>query len=102
MSDIAIRVENLSKRYRIGRKEETHDTMVGVVTGFVRRPIHNLRRLRRHGDDPEDIIWALKEVSFEVKQGEVLATRANLCPNKGGNRTQINTDQQRNKSVFIP
>ena len=51
MSDIAIRVENWSKRYpsnnlrarRIGRKEEMHDTMVGAATGFVRRPIHDVR-----------------------------------------------------------
>ncbi len=77
MTDIAIRVENLSKRYpsnnlrtrRIGRKEETHDTMVGAMTGFVRRPIHDvrrLRRLRRHGHDAEDIIWALNDPSVEA------------------------------------
>jgi lipopolysaccharide transport system ATP-binding protein len=78
MTDIAIRVENLSKRYRIGLKEEMHDTLVGALTDFVKRPVHNLRRLRRlstfseDGRDPEDIIWALKDVSFEVKRGEVV------------------------------
>ena len=78
MSDIAIRVENLSKRYRIGLKEEMHDTLFGAMADFVRQPIKNLRHLRRlsrfeeDGRDSEDIIWALKDVSFEVQRGEVV------------------------------
>ena len=78
MSDIAIRVENLSKRYRIGLKEEMHDTLFGAMADFVRQPIKNLRRLRQlsrfeeNGRNSEDIIWALKDVSFEVQRGEVV------------------------------
>jgi len=78
MSDIAIRVENLSKRYRIGLKEEMHDTMASAMVDFIKQPIANLRRLRKlsrfeeDGRDFEDIIWALKDVSFEVERGEVV------------------------------
>lgn len=78
MSNLAIKVENLSKRYRIGLREEVHDTLGGALVAWARRPAQNLRRLRRmtrfseKGWDEEDVIWALKDVSFEVNQGEVV------------------------------
>lgn len=78
MSNIAIKVENLSKRYRIGVREERHETLTGAVTDIATRPFKNFRRLTRlsrfskNGHYAEDIIWAVKHVSFEVKKGEVL------------------------------
>ena len=73
MSDVAISVENLSKRYRIG-VEEKHDAFGSAFVGFITRPARNLRRLRRLSSfkagvhDSEDIIWAVKDVSFDVKR----------------------------------
>jgi lipopolysaccharide transport system ATP-binding protein len=77
MSDIAIRVEGLGKRYRIGAAAERHRDLRDAVTAAVKAPFRNLARLRslsRFGEDGEEenTVWALKDVSFEVKQGEVL------------------------------
>ena len=77
MSDVAIRVEELSKRYRIGLKEQRHDTLSGAISSWVKSPFSNLRRLRKLSRFEEkgaadDVIWALKNVSFDVKLGEVV------------------------------
>ena len=79
MSDSVITVENLSKAYLLGRQDKS-DTFFGSIASSIKSPLKNLRQLRRlntfdlnqadEGD--EDILWALRDVSFEVKQGEVL------------------------------
>jgi lipopolysaccharide transport system ATP-binding protein len=78
VSDVAIRAEGLSKRYRIGLRDQRQDTLAGAVLDSLKQPGKNLQRLRRltrfDGGEGEarDVIWALKDVSFEVRQGEVL------------------------------
>ena len=75
-----IKVENLSKRYRIGLKEEKYKNIREVILDGIKIPMRNLRRLRRLtrfqdsqiNEDRDDIIWALKDVSFEVNRGDVL------------------------------
>ena len=47
MSDIAIEVSNLSKRYRIGLKEDIHDTLSGQIISWIKSPINNYRRLKK-------------------------------------------------------
>ncbi|MBC6369018.1 ABC transporter ATP-binding protein [Algoriphagus sp. AK58] len=75
MNDPVIKVQNLSKRYRLGLKEKQAETLVGQISQAIRYPWENLKRLRqlnRFGQEDESVFWALKDVSFEVKQGEVL------------------------------
>ena len=78
MTDVAISVEGLSKRYRIGARQVADDNLVSTIGHFIARPARNLRRLRRlsrfneDGQDPSDVIWALKDVSFQVGRGEVM------------------------------
>jgi lipopolysaccharide transport system ATP-binding protein len=71
----AVRVENLSKRYRIGRRQG-YQTLREILTDSMRSPFRWLSRSRAcsstaTGRD-EHIIWALKEVSFQVRRGEVV------------------------------
>jgi lipopolysaccharide transport system ATP-binding protein len=47
MTDIALRVENLSKRYRIGLREEQHETLFGAAASWLRSPVENDRRLKK-------------------------------------------------------
>ena len=62
-----IRVERLSKRYRIGGRVENHRRLGEVLGELARAPFRRLR-----GSAADQTFWALKDVSFEVKRGEVL------------------------------
>src|SRR5437899_2151703 len=72
MSDIAIRVEGLGKQYRIGEKQRYHSLRESIMRGIA-VPYRRLRSaFNGRQANGEGTIWALKDVSFEVKHGEVL------------------------------
>jgi lipopolysaccharide transport system ATP-binding protein len=67
MSVPAISVQQLSKRYRIGQRAAYH-TLREALAKTARAP---LRFLRRTHEEPAQI-WALRDVSFDVRSGEAL------------------------------
>jgi len=81
MTDVVIAVENLSKRYLVGHRSveaehHHHTTLRDVIVresrNFTRKAVDLVRgRQIVQGDEIEEF-WALKNVSFEVKQGEII------------------------------
>ncbi len=63
----AVRAEGLSKRYRIGEYRAGYETLRDTLAHAARRAL----RLE-HVDHSLEEIWALKDVSFEISQGEVV------------------------------
>src|SRR3989442_791956 len=87
MSDTVIKVENLSKRYVINHANANgvgglRDGLRHKIEDFARAPFRWLKNLREQRSLTSDLrpltsssreaFWALKDVSFEVKQGEVV------------------------------
>ena len=83
MGNIAIRADNVGKMYKIGTPMDYHDTLRDQIVGGlakvfkrkratpeqdlrIRQSAHALHSVR------DNTFWALKDISFEVKQGEVL------------------------------
>lgn len=69
MSDIVVKAENLGKRYMIGATIDRSPTLRDAIIKTAQWP---MRVLRGEGRPAKEIIWALREVSFEVKRGQVL------------------------------
>src|SRR5688572_3532025 len=75
MSETVIKVSNLSKKYRIGYRDRKHDTLMGRVGDILKSPVTNFRKIRdmvNFSDNGENVHWALKDIDFEVKEGQVL------------------------------
>jgi lipopolysaccharide transport system ATP-binding protein len=73
MSDTVIRVEGLGKKYVIRRERNGSDGLRHQLNDFVTAPFRRFRNsqseIRNSKSEP---FWALKDVSFEVAQGEVV------------------------------
>ncbi len=70
MSDIAIRVQGLGKRYRIGRarrEARNHPSFFRRALSPFRYLVEAMRRPR-----PDEILWAIRDVSFEIERGAVV------------------------------
>jgi len=71
MPDPAITIENLGKRYTIGHQRANGDGLRHAIEGAIRAPVAWLRSRRQEKLQQVDF-WALKDISFQIKQGEVV------------------------------
>ncbi len=70
MAAIAVRVEGLAKEYRIGHRSERYKTLRDSLAAIVSAPARLLRR--RGAGAGGDPLWALRDVNFEIRAGEVV------------------------------
>lgn len=86
-SELAVKVEGLSKLYRIGVAGDSSDSLMGTLSKIVRSPLRNFRKYRslydfrdvdldaiRSGKAVlgEDLLWAVRDMTFDVPKGQVL------------------------------
>jgi len=76
MNDIVIKAENLGKLYRIGSAEDRDKTFRETLADMAAAPFRRIRNAFSppvsNDVNPVEFIWALKDVNFEVKRGEIV------------------------------
>jgi lipopolysaccharide transport system ATP-binding protein len=70
MSEPVIRVENIGKRYSIGSQLGQPKSISDTVQGYLQSPTRLLQHFRI--GPPTELLWAIKDVSFDVYEGEVV------------------------------
>ncbi|MFC1771744.1 polysaccharide ABC transporter ATP-binding protein [Pseudomonadota bacterium] len=86
-SKLAIKVENISKRYRLGAKEQQYDSFGESLLGLLKSPMKNYQKYRSlydfsdvegktgagaAGNGGKNVLWAVRDISFDIAEGEVV------------------------------
>ena len=84
-TEYSIQVDDVSKVYRIGLEQQRYDSIATAVLNAVKSPVKNLKKYRSlyrftadeleaidQIEQGDDLIWALRHVSFNVEPGEVV------------------------------
>src|SRR3981081_4368244 len=77
----AIKIENVSKRYRIGGLHPGYMTFREMIGGILTAPFRKLRN-----GDGHQTLWALSDVNLELGQGELVGI---IGPNGAGKSTLL-------------
>lgn len=71
---IALKVQNLGKAYRVGVQRDKDATLAKAFINFILQPIKNFKNIQslKNATAGENLYWANRNISFELKKGEVL------------------------------
>jgi lipopolysaccharide transport system ATP-binding protein len=69
--EIVIKIEGLSKKYQLGQNH-SQGTLRHIIQDVATAPFKMFSRARKKAAEPAGEFWALKDVSFSVKKGEVV------------------------------
>jgi len=75
MSEMALRVDGLGKRFSINTQQESYQTLRDTLANAALKPFRAVKSLAKHNGNygaESETLWALKDISFEVKRGEVV------------------------------
>src|SRR3984885_6685032 len=71
MSSSIIQIVELGKAYRLGQADVRPATLREALVNVIKAPVRRWREMREPSDAQEEF-WALKDVSFDVHEGEVI------------------------------